>query len=494
MATKLAIIVVIFFTVPALLYWQFKVADDDRRALHLKLVEEQGSLIAQSLEPIVENFDGKAISALNSTVSQLNIRDLRIKLLFRPQGRVGSDKFFYVAAAPVVPTDYLDEEREGLLATGVLETLRESCDYREALTTRYTNPAGQIEVLTSITPINSSSGCWAVITSRSTAELLGASIGAPYWMRNEIRFAAAIYVLMAILILVVFGQIWQSLRRFAGISRSIRTQDKRRESFARLNRIPELNSVAEEFDRLVGALRDSAKAIRDAAEENAHAMKTPIGTIRQSIEPLKRSTRADDARARRAIEMLEASVTRLDTLVSVARRLAEIRAKAIYAPQELVDLSTLIERMAEDYQESARERQIRISPEVQENIDVWGNADLLETAVENVLENAISFSPAGGVVTVSLRKCDGRAELLVRDQGPGLPSHLMGKVFDRYFSFRPNDAGTADRVEPAEGDESHLGIGMFIVRRNIETLDGSVAVANRESGGLEVRLTLPLAA
>lgn len=489
---KLVAIGVVFVAVPIIVFGQFKAADDDRRALLSRLVEEQGLLVAAAVTPLVEGFDGQSVQALNDTLSLFHIDDLRVKLLFRPKDKPGSDNFFYIAAAPRVPTSYLSEERAGLVGTGVLERLRDTCDENKPLAIRFTNPAGETEVLTSITPIDAPSGCWAVITSRSTAGLLGSAMGGPYWTSRQVQVSALIYAMMAVLMAALFWGIRHSLRQFVRTAREIRDGVDGVGTFASRNRVPELGVVAADFDRLVSALRGSAKAVREAAEENAHALKTPIGTIRQLLEPLRRSIARDDARGRRALEILEASTDRLDTLVTAARRLAEDKVGLIVPVDDRIDLSSLVARIAEDYETVARQRGRRLSSEIDERVYVPGSVELLEPAVENVLENALDFSPPQGEVTVAVRKANGRAELLIADEGPGIPSHLLEKAFERYASFRPTNARAAEDL-PSD-DRPHFGIGLFVVRRNIEALGGSVRAENRRGRGLEVRIALPLAA
>ncbi|MGH2930466.1 MAG: S41 family peptidase, partial [Solirubrobacteraceae bacterium] len=134
----------------------------------------------------------------------------------------------------------------------------------------------------------------------------------------EVRFAGVIYLAMAVFVVWLFIDGWRSLRGFEGLAKSIRGRRDEAETFTALNRVPELDGVAGAFDRMVGALRDSAEMMRYIAEDNAHAFKTPIAVIAQSIEPLKRAVLSDDRRSARAVQMIEQSVERLDTLVSAA--------------------------------------------------------------------------------------------------------------------------------------------------------------------------------
>src|SRR5262249_15649239 len=144
------------------------------------------------------------------------------------------------------------------------------------------------EILTSITPVLTPAGCWLVVVSHPLESLLGTSIAEPVWMRFEVRFAAAIYLVMAALTFAVFLSVRRSVLRFRRLARDLGSGDAGDFSFASQNELVELSGVAEEFDGLIQTLRASAEGIRNAAEDNAHAMKTPIAIMRQSLEPLKR--------------------------------------------------------------------------------------------------------------------------------------------------------------------------------------------------------------
>ena len=119
------------------------------------------------------------------------------------------------------------------------------------LSMRYLNPDGNEEVLTSITPVNTQFGCWVVVTSQTLESLLATSVGQPYWMTLEVRVAAALYLALALLTIALLLGIWRSLRRFRNLARDISTGAYAGESFLVQNRIPELSSVAGEFDRMI---------------------------------------------------------------------------------------------------------------------------------------------------------------------------------------------------------------------------------------------------
>jgi two-component system sensor histidine kinase ChvG len=312
-------------------------------------------------------------------------------------------------------------------------------------------------------------------------------------MRFEVRVAAAIYVVMAILTLAAFLSIRRAILRFRQLARDLRIGDAGDVSFASQNELVELSGVAEEIDRLIQTLRASADGIRNAAEDNAHAMKTPIAIMRQSLEPLKRIVPAGEARGRRAITVLETSIDRLDQLVSTARRMDEAMAELLDPPRQRVDLSRLLARMVVAYGTVVESRGLKLGSSLEDNVIVRASEDLLETVVENIVDNSISVSPKGGRINVTLRRNSRWADMTITDEGPGVPAEDLERIFERRFSNRPAD-DTEMSAASVEAQSVHAGIGLWIVRRNIEAIGGRVGAKNNPAGGLVMTIQVPLAA
>ena len=497
--SKILLLLKVFIAVPVFLYNEFREADQEQQSLLLKSVREQGRLMAESLRPLLEQEGASPLLSLPKEVKRLATPSTGVKVLYRPKDQSGAEGFFFIAAEPAVPPAFLEREREALIERGVLGNLVSTCA-AEPIALRHVNAGGAEELLTSITPIPTDSGCWMVITAHTSGAFLGTSIGQPYWKTLEIRLAAVIYLGMAALTIGVFVSIWRSLTRFRNLARDIRKGIAPHSKFEQQNLVPELAPVAQEFDRMTMAMRGSAEEMRRAAEDNAHAFKTPIAIIRQSLEPLRRIVPSESGRGLRALDVLEESVDRLDRLVTSARHLDEVVAELIDRPRHNVDLSRLVGRMLDAYADSFAGRQVRLDARLQTNVVVSADEELLEVVFENVIDNALSVSPPYGAVTVELTARHKRAELAVRDQGPGVPAPHLNRIFERDVSLRGalgsplvvgGRQGAVERVNEAS---EHLGIGLWIVRRNLEAVGGSVWAENRQQGGLSLVMDLPLAA
>ncbi|WP_255448559.1 HAMP domain-containing sensor histidine kinase [Telmatospirillum sp. J64-1] len=487
LTAKLLLLVAIFVAVPVILHGQFRQAEMERRTVLLQTLQEQGHLIAQSLRRVIDQPGSPPITEARRVIEDMHSDRLRVKLLFRPLDAPEAS-FFLVATLPSLANEGLERERAELFGTGILDRLRGTCAGEGAVALRYNNLAGEEEILSSITPVQVESGCWAVITSHSMADVIGSYIGKPYYERPEVQLAFAIYIIMAVLVLAIFGDVLRGLSRFRRLASRIDAGGRNEVSFAAQNRLPELAGVAEAFDRMVENLRASARSIRYAAEENAHAFKTPIATISQAIEPIRRALPKDAANAQRSLEVIEKSMLRLDSLVGAVRIMDQAVAELVSPPREKVDLSALTNTMIESYGESLAGSDVRISGSIDANAVVRGGEEMLETVLENILDNAVSFSPPGSTIDVTLRRASGVAVLSVEDEGPGVEPGMLNKIFQRYFSYRPAEQ---ERNEPQ--DATHFGIGLWVVKRNLEAIGGSIRAENRVNGGLRMVITLPLA-
>lgn len=484
LAFKLLLAFAIFVAVPIVVYGQLEQADSQKATILLQSVREQGRLAAAALRPLLERAPDGAIAELGPELERLIRNQARARLLFRPADPGTAPGFFLIAATPPAPAAQLERERTELLAMGLLDRLPETCEGRLATALRYRNPAGTEEFLSSAVPVLTDGGCWVLVTSFRTDELIGATIARPYWEAPEVQWALAVYLLMALLVLSLFAGIRTSLRRFAALARAIRTGAGGGRSFLAQNQVPELDAVAREIDALVNALQASSRAMRDAAEDNAHAFKTPLAVISQSIEPLRRAVPPEDDRGRRALELIERSTARLDALVTAARRMDQAAAELVDVQREPMDLESFLRRMVAGYADRLLEHDITLVADTSGTCRVLASAELLETVLENVLENAISFSPPGGEIRVELGREKDQAVLRVSDQGPGAPASDLQRLFERYYSSR------ASGVD----DSQHFGIGLWLVRRNVDALGGSVAAQNRPEGGLTMTVRVPLAA
>jgi len=497
LTVKLVVLVGVFIALPIVLYGQFEAGDRKMRDLVARGIQQQSWLVAQALGPVL---DGRAIPSpevLDRELKKYTTDGTKLDLMFRPAQSHAEHGFYFVASSMLGGGDKIGRELDGLLAHGILGSLTETCSWDVASELRYIEPTAKHEMLTWVLPIQSPWGCWALVSSHPTAEFLNTSVGRPYWQTREVRLAAVIYLFMAMLALLVAASVGRSVRNFRNAARAISDGRVRSRSFSASNTIPELGSVAKDLDRLVTELYSAAREIRETAEENAHSFKGPVATIDAALEPLRRVAAASDERARRSVSLVDSSLRRLKTLIAAAQRVDNVTANLLDAPRTNVNLTQVIHETLARYRELMALRDIALHHALAEDVVISAGSGALEAIVENLLDNAISFSPRRGAIAISLRKTRQLIDLRIDDQGPGIDPRKIGRIFERYVSLRPHEAMSDQPQRPDSAvartrAHPHAGLGLWIVRRNVEALGGYVVVRNRPEGGLSVHVVLPL--
>jgi two-component system sensor histidine kinase ChvG len=487
LTVRALVVLALFVALPVVLYLTFRQADVDRQRLLMESIRVKGLTVGRVLEERLQRADMIPLFRLGEELARFQTEGVSLRLLFRPHDGPPDAGFLYVASAPPVQPADLEAERSRLAATGVLAQLGESCAGDLPMALRVDRSGGIAELITSLTPVRTARGCWVLVISSDLTDAAEQRLGQPYWQAPEVQVAAAIYLIFAAIVLVIAFDLGHGLRRFAATASAV--AERRIEGrFAARNRIPELEPVATAFDRMEDSLRATASELRTAAEESAHAFKTPLGTIRQALVPLRSRMTGDDKRSQTALMAIDAALDRLDTLVRAARHLDDVVADRLDPPREKVDLGALVEDVAEAHAADAATRNVAIKTMVEAEATAPLGGRLIAAALAQVLENALSYAPSGSTVTLTLHRGTRRVLIVVADTGPGVDPALLPHIFDRHVSFR--DQGRNDR---GAGAPANFGLGLWVARRNMEAVGGSIEAANRRGGGFIVTLGLPLA-
>ncbi len=477
----------IFVALPIVLYGQFESADRQMRDLVTRAIQDRSKLISHALAPVLRKVEPGTNVALNEELAKFSSDGTVLKLMLQPAAQSGEQTgnvaFYFVASAPLIRPDEVAPELDELAHRGILKKLGEACMWDASDEIRYKQPNGTVELLTSIIPIKDRNGCWVLTSTHTTSEFLNTSIGRPYWETRAVRVAAAIYLVLAVLAVLAAVSIWLSLRRFRDVANEIGQGRIGDYAFSQRNIVPELSSVAHDFDKLVIDLKRLSHQIRQSAEDNAHSFKTPLAAIQSSLVPVRRAVAMDDQRARRALEIIDSSLKRLLALVNAAQRFDTNAADLIEAPRVPSNLTQLVGEATLNFREIMASRDIRLIRRLDDAVYVRAGKGMLEIVLQNILENATSFSPRGSTIVITLTQNHDAVELQVDDEGPGIPGEKIDHIFERYFSSRPRQG---------DGDPPpHSGLGLWMVRRNVEALGGQVSASNRIGGGLSIAIVLP---
>ena len=474
---------VILIALPILIFTVLGNAEAERRLLIRNAVTETGNAIAAGIAPILRNLRPADLATLRSALLAYAAKDRSIKVLFRPASGTTAEAFYFVATMPPISAEQTEVERQQLLRLGILPGLSQGCAV-QLLHDRDASLLGNgTEVLTSVTSVAGVAGCWAVVIATSESRVLGAIETKPYWQRPEVRIAIAIYALMSLLITAIFAGVWLGLLKFRRLALSPTQQA----GFALTTTIPELSSLAAAFDSMVQRMRHSAEMLRQAAEDNAHAFKGPIGTIRQAIERPLRQALFHDQPLHDSLHAVSTALDRLEGLVQSARYLDNATAELLEPHLARIDLSALVHGFVCSYGTMNSARQVRLDARATDGLVVAGQPEALEAVLETLVDNAISFSPIGGCVVVRLERRANEAILSVQDAGPGVAPDRLARIFDRYYTHRPTETAC-----PGRASTTHFGIGLWLARQNTLSLGGRVSASNRDPCGLCVVVALPM--
>ena len=238
----------------------------------------------------------------------------------------------------------------------------------------------------------------------------------------------------------------------------------------------ELGELARTFDRMADRLETLLSAERRLLLDISHELRSPLARLGVAIE-LARS--GDDTDS--ALNRIQKESDRLNSLVGQLLQVTRAEGDPGSLRRDLVRLDDLVRELVEESALEAAAHGCVVRYQSREPVTVSGDPELLRRAVENVIRNAIRYSPRDTAVEVSLVRNNGNAIVDVRDHGPGVPEEALPRLFDPFYRVE------SDRNRTSGG----IGLGLSIARRAIELHKGSIRARNA-APGLEVALELPV--
>ena len=284
--------------------------------------------------------------------------------------------------------------------------------------------------------------------------------------------AAAVMIVLSVLLA---GTIAEPIRKLADAAQRVRRGVKSREQ------IPDFGNRHDEIGHLSGALRDMTKAlysrieaIESFAADVAHELKNPLTSLRSAVETLPRA-RSDESRGR-LLSVIQHDVRRLDRLISDISDASRLDAELARNDSAPVDVAQVLEAVVTIQNETRRDGQAAIAFSADRRSQKLGNDAFLVIGHDsrigqvmvNLIDNARSFSPAEGTVRVMLSRIANDVLVTVEDEGPGIEPHALERIFERFYTDRPN-----------EGFGQNSGLGLSISRQIVEAHRGSIRAENR---------------
>ncbi len=283
--------------------------------------------------------------------------------------------------------------------------------------------------------------------------------------------AAAVVLVLSILLA---GTIAGPIHRLAGAAERVRYGTKAR------TEIPDFADRHDEIGHLSRALRDMTKALYDRIEaiesfaaDVSHELKNPLTSLRSAAETLPLAKNEEDRD--RLMAIVQHDVERLNRLITDISDASRLDAELARSDGEPVDISHLLSTVVALAREIRQDEEPEVALEIAEAdapeaYFVTGHDMRLGQVVNNLIDNARSFSPPGGTVTVKARRVKREVEIAVEDEGPGISPENARRIFERFYTDRGERAAFG----------SHSGLGLSISRQIVEAHGGRIWADNRK--------------
>ncbi|WP_421952180.1 stimulus-sensing domain-containing protein [Pelagibacterium sp.] len=340
---------------------------------------------------------------------------------------------------------------------------------------------GQLVVSVAVPVQRQRSVVGALLLSTSPGEI-DAIVAQERW--SILRLALVAALVTGTLSALMAGTIAGPMRRLSAAADRVQSSMKARAE------IPDYTDRSDEIGHLSGSLRamtnalyNRIEAIERFAADVAHELKNPLTSLRSAVETLPLAKTEKDRK--RLADIIQHDVRRLDRLISDISNASRIDAELARENTETVNLGELAAAIVSIQADLAANRDVGVELEIKDGKFaplVKGHDTRLAQVFTNLIDNAVSFSPDGGTVTVKISTDGENVVTRVQDQGPGLGD--TEKVFQRFYTDRPEGESFGD----------HSGLGLSISRQIAQAHQGTLDAANQSNAtGAVFTLTLPRA-
>jgi len=442
-----------------------------RTDARLRVIDRDGMLLADSslLGPRAE---------ARTTTQEKTLRDaplyragaLLIRLVprrFLRPAPVGDDAAFYTSS------NFLDGREVAAALAG-----------RYGAATRISAGGQRSVTLYSALPIRRGDQVVGVVlVSQSTFRILEAL----YEVRLGVFKIFLSTVLVAVVLsLLVATTIARPLRRLARQAKEVVDRRGRlRGHFKGSKKKGEIGDLARALESLTHRLEHHIQFIESFASDVSHELKNPLTAVRTATELLSEAETPEERE--RFLDIVQHEVARMENLLSEVREITSMDAQLEEEPVRHFALDDLVEQIASGFNlRPGVEGRIHFHPPA-EPATVSVSPERLTQVVENLLENALSFSPDGEPVDVRVESQGRLHQLSVEDRGPGIQPEHRAAVFRRFFSYRPKEESRSRQ------QGQHAGLGLAIVKTIAESYAGTVSAREREGGGTRIVVELPAA-
>lgn len=305
----------------------------------------------------------------------------------------------------------------------------------------------------------------------------------PYIERSQQRILRWSWALLGLSLAIGLLFSWwiaHSLSRLRGYANAVARGDRvAMPVLGRLSGSTEFSELAQSLEQMRLRLEDKAY-VESYVHTLTHELKSPLAAIRGAAELLQEDLPPDDRR--RFAGHIHRQAERLRLLVDKLLELAHIEQMRGLAARETVDLSALTRELLQRMEPGLRIKGLRVHDDLGQAVQVQGDAFLIGQGLQNLLDNAMDFSPPRGQIWLRLHRDGEHVEWSVRDEGPGIPEYALDRIFERFYS-----------LPRGEGQDKGSGLGLCLVQEVSDLHGGQLVIGNAiPPPGCEARWRLPI--
>lgn len=320
------------------------------------------------------------------------------------------------------------------------------------------------------------------LVSKSTTQILRSLWDFRISTFEVVLASLATAVLLTLLTSLTIVRPLQRLRKEA--QAMLDRRGRLKSHFKGSTRRDEIGDLSRALAELTRRLDDHIRFIESFASDVSHEFKNPLAAIRNATELL--SEVEEPEQRQRFIAMAQKDIARLERLLSGVREITRVDSGLEGESAVPLEIGGLLRGLVERC-EMRPGRRAPVRFESDGPVRVTAHPDRLAQVFENLLANALSFSPPDEPIDVRLETHGDETRILVRDHGPGFPEEHLDRIFDRFFTYRPDGPATGN----GSRREDHTGLGLAIAKAIVEGHGGTLKAANAEGGGALLTVTLP---
>ena len=453
----------------------------------LKEIDNQNLIIYNFLNS--SNFfrNNESESIYEAILSKLEIKNLSILILDNEGNVVIDTKGYDVASGSITPSPLIEIEELGKNSNDneILSLDKKSASFRDFLNNeifieKYNNSKKGIKSsfsvqqenkkleLFSILPVSLNDDVFHIVAYEDNTEIQR--------INNQIRFNVLLAGLAIAFSLILFSFflnfiILKPIKKLAKAAENVDADVKSKPLITVLDR---REDEIGQLSKIINTMLKNLYQKIDNAENNSadlmHEIRNPLASIRMATDVI--NDKLDDEQ-KKFLDLILNDISRIENIITDYSSMIKDEVNLYKSQSNVFNIRELLDELIHNYKENVSNKfNIKFFANENQNLLVNGQKSFLYQALDNIIMNAASFSPSGGIIEIVLSSTENYLSVSISDEGPGIKDPNIKRIFDRFYSFRDN-----------KSDQGHSGLGLSIAKQIIDAHDGYISADNVIEGG-----------